>query len=221
MKLLNSTLGIIAAVLTCSLVSGANAVIIGNSSCGSGNYTLVPNGSFEGGITGWSNPFSKGSWASSSAEACVGNDSAISVPNQNFTGSGFAMQRTVTGLIGGDQYVLSGFFNVEGVANAEVYIDLNDILGEPNLFNSSGHQGESGWFFAHETFTAPGSSVTVRLVMDLDVLTTDVAFIDEVAITPLAQFQAAQGGNAVSEPAALGLIAAGLGLLGFARRRRR
>src|SRR5689334_9798746 len=79
---------------------------------GTGQFTLIGNGSFESGFTGW-NPTNLGlgnfGWASS--EAYLGTFSARAQAASGFCGPGFTLESDSVPLSQGTTYVLSGFIH--------------------------------------------------------------------------------------------------------------
>ncbi|WP_199332029.1 Calx-beta domain-containing protein [Anabaena lutea] len=182
----------------------AKLTIVDNDIPNIGNWKTVTNGGFEtGDLNGWSNTSGENLWTITSDRSISGNFSAKAITNTAFNGPGYALQRTVTGLIAGEKYVLSGFIYTGGLTSGNTYLDLNDIANDPNVGAGDSSQtslniqynlfltflnGIDQWQFVWKEFVAPSNQVTVRLVRDGEVKAGESAYIDDVAITPISQF---------------------------------
>jgi|GEM_PF-1670230 len=169
----------------------ATLTIVDNDLPNIGKWTTVTNGEFEtGDLNGWSHISTNTSWGNlwtiTSDRSISGNFSAKAVTNTGFNGNGYALQRTVTGLIAGEKYVLSGFIYTGELTSGNTYLDLNDIDNDLDI--GAGY-GIDQWQFVWKEFVAPSNQVTVRLVRDgEEVKAGESAYIDDVAITPISQF---------------------------------
>ena len=169
----------------------ATLTIVDNDLPNIGKWTTVTNGEFEtGDLNGWSHISANTSWGNlwtiTSDRSISGNFSAKAVTNTAFNGAGYALQRTVTGLIAGEKYVLSGFIYTGELTSGSTYLDLNDIANDLDIV--AGY-GIDQWQFVWKEFVAPSNQVTVRLVRDgEEVKAGESAYIDDVAITPISQF---------------------------------
>jgi hypothetical protein len=188
-----------------------------------GTQTLVPNGDFESGLTGWSIFNSTVTFTTSNANPLVGANSVRGTITTPFSGPGSALFQTVSGLTPGATYVLSAFFNTSNLTPlADAYVDLGDIVGEPQVGLPGGVLATQ---FSFATFIAPGDSVTVRFVVDATGATVPAgsfATADNIAITPLASFISPNAvASAAPEPGTLSLLClTALPLVGVAIRRR-
>ncbi|MCW9683183.1 hypothetical protein FJR41_020710, partial [Dolichospermum planctonicum UHCC 0167] len=169
----------------------AKLTIVDNDLPNIGKWTTVTNGEFEtGDLNGWSHISTNTSWGNlwtiTSDRSISGNFSAKAVTNTGFNGNGYALQRTVTGLIAGEKYVLSGFIYTGELTSGSTYLDLDDIANDLDIV--AGY-GIDQWQFVWKEFVAPSNQVTVRLVRDgEEVKAGESAYIDDVAITPISQF---------------------------------
>jgi hypothetical protein len=166
---------------------------------GTGSFQLVPNGGFETGATTpqWGAGAGAGVGGIGnfiiSTNAFDGNYSAASetdFPTPS-TGTGYAWQQTITGLVPGSVYVLSGFFNTGTLASGDLYLDMNGIPGDPTpgFAAISATNKPTGWFFSYQDFLANSPTMTVRMVRDAyfnDV--SGMGYIDDLAVTPASQF---------------------------------
>jgi hypothetical protein len=188
-----------------------------------GTQTLVPNGDFENGLTGWSIFNSMVTFTTSNVNPLVGVSSVRGTITTPFSGAGSALFQTVSGLTPGATYVLSAFFNTSNLNPlADAYIDLGDIAGEPQVGLPGGVIATQ---FGFATFIAPGNSVTVRFVVDATGATVPAgsfATADNIAVTPLASFVPVNAAaSAAPEPGTLALLGlTGLPLGGMMIRRR-
>ena len=209
------------------LVSGSStvsyaAVMQGPFLEGSGNWNLLPNGGFEQGDTSsWVS-----SWAShlgiiqvTSSYAYSGAYSASLIPKISFEGAGFSLGHPVS-VTGGSSYVLSGFFNTSLMTSGQLYLDLNDIAGDISVGSPELELGVDEWQFVWGVTTIPANinTVSVRMVRDGVTVAGEEAFIDEVALTPLADFIPP---SQVPVPGSVWLLGSGIAGLVFLRRKRK
>ena len=179
-----------------------------------GNWTTVPNGSFENGLTGWDleDPHDHGVYLASNEMATDGAYSAKGIASATFPIYGFALRQYVS-VVPGQEYVLSGSFSK--FYNSHLTLDLDDVAFEVQPYAHV--VAPSTWQFAWETFTVPAgvNSVRVRLLFDTNVVLGEYGYFDEVAVTPVNDFSPP---SVVPEPATLGLLA--MGGLALLRRRK-
>ncbi len=197
----------------------ANASVVqGPFVAGSGSWELVPNGNFEvGDISHWVNAetYNRGYFDASSEYSYQGNYSVAVIPSISFNGPGFAVGQNVS--VNPDQlYVLSGFFNTAFMTSGYVYLDLTDIKGDINV-GIDLEAGLKDWQFAWGTITIPAgvSTVNIRMVRDGETVANEIAYIDEIALTPLSNFAPP---SQVPIPATIWLLGSGLGFI-IAQRR--
>jgi uncharacterized membrane protein YkvA (DUF1232 family) len=171
---------------------------------GAGAFNLVPNGGFETGSRApeWVPGVGLGPGGTELGNFVISSsafDGRFSAATQTIAPTlptgGYAWQQTITGLVPGATYVLSGFFNTSGLSAGDLYLDMNDIPNDPGVgifgLGSSATTNPSNWFFCYQSFVATGSTMTVRMVRDgYGDVTSGVGYIDDVAITPLAHFAA-------------------------------
>jgi len=161
---------------------------------GSGNYTLVPNGDFESDIRPTWIHFANdhdGNFINTTEQAYAGNQSAKAVPEENFTGYGWA-EYQVAPLIEGERYVLSGFFLRTHLP--ALYIDMFDIFDDPEVRPPV---NPDEWQFGYKEFIAPPGTLGIRLVFDggppgsgeeVEVTPNDTGYLDNIAITLASEF---------------------------------
>lgn len=199
---------------------------------GTGSIALISNGGFETGdlthwpgrIIGTSNP---GDFAVTTERAFSGSYSAKTVPARNFTGPGFSRVHDAIALTGGVEYIIGGYFYFDQLLLPAVYLDLNDVSGtqvaggdinferlfdvttaEANDFLSN---NQDRWIFAYESFTPLiDLNVTPRIVMDRNVQTSSLAYIDDVFLIEASSFSVPASSSAVPEPSAWMMIACGV-----------
>lgn len=170
------------------LAASAGGVLVGPFVPETGHWTVVPDGGFEvGDMGGWGLIAERGQFGATTAEAAVGRYSAIGQAYAQFDGYGFAAA-TEAATKPGHTYVLSGFVKAPTARRGtNFYIDLNDIPGEVNI---GPDYGIAEWQFVWaETPPLEANSVVVRLVVDGTVGVDDVAYFDEIALTPSDEFQ--------------------------------
>src|SRR5262249_10952971 len=129
-----------AAVLDGFTVTAGNAgaQVVYNPVPGTGHWNELPNGSFELSPPGstpydWpvsQNSYGRGQFVTSNAVSWNGAQSAVGVPNFNFTLYGYANISYAIPITPYKDYVLSGFFNTSTFHDGHLYLDLNDIPGE-------------------------------------------------------------------------------------------
>lgn len=167
-----------------------------------GRFEPVYNGGFDTGLAGWTDDdrFSRGSLGVTPGpgDRLLTLDAPAAFPDW-----GFSAHASPVWLDAGQTYVLSGFLRLEGDAN--LYLDLLDAPGEPNVLAA---RGVDGWQFVHDTFTPTVSGLfTPRVVMDW-CATPAQGWADDIAFTRLDAFSAPSG-VVVPEP---GTTAAAFGL---------
>lgn len=201
-------------ILMGSTACSLRASIVFDPDPNTGHWLTVPNGGFEtGDMTGWSpqippNNNGYGVFVASSDVVLSGSYSAKTDPLLNFTGPGFANISDYIPVQANETYVLSGFFNAEGLTSGNLSLDLSDI-GFNIRINAV--IGSPGWHFVWGEFTPTiDYLVRVRLVRDTDVKLGEYGYIDEVGITPASEFVAP---STVPEPTSFVIFAA-LGLVG-------
>lgn len=191
------------------LVGTVNAGIVLDPVPATGSFNVISNGGFETGtMASWSvfnNP-AYGVFAASSQSSYSGNWSAKTVPNANFTGAGYdAISAPIT-VTPGVTYVLSAFFNTASMSESALYLDLGDVPFEVqpgNYYSPTSARIFGPWFFSWDSFTVPTnvSTLQIRMIHDgsggTNVFTSDVGYVDSVAITPVSQFSPP---TAVPEP---------------------
>ncbi|MGB7328910.1 MAG: PEP-CTERM sorting domain-containing protein [Rubripirellula sp.] len=190
---------------------------------GSGHYDLVANGDFSAGISGWSRiqtePYGLMAWDTTDGFNGIG--AITSNPTTPRSGPGFAYQRTITGLVAGDTYILSGAFNAETLGAGALYLDMTDSIGgdtgiRPTVLGSV----PSGWFFTFNEFVPSGTSANVRIIRDS--YSTDLrtgGLVDEIGVTPASTFVPPV--SAVPEPGTFATIVFLSGFASLSRRRKR
>ncbi len=208
-------------VLQVALAHSAMGVIIeGPFVEGSGNWDTLVNGDFESGnISQWQDDqFGRGSFGATSALAFDGMFSAGATPFFSFSGAGFALTQFVA-VTGGQDYILSAFVNTGSISGGNVRLDLivnGTFIGLDPFANN----GVSEWQFLSDTFTIPSgiNSVTVRLIRDgTGVLVNEIAYFDQIGLTPVGSFTAP---TVIPEPSVAVLLGMGIFLAFLFNRRR-
>jgi hypothetical protein len=191
-----------------------------------GNQTLVPNGDFENGLTGWGFFNSTVTFTPTTENPLFGTTSARGTINSPFAGPGAAIVQIITGLTPGETYVISAFINASQLTPlAKTYVDMNDIFADPEVIVLGGTPTTQ---FTYAPFVANSDSMMLRFVVDgagPDLLPTgSFATADNIAVTPLADFiPVNSAASAAPEPGTLALLAMGgvLGIPAVRRARRR
>jgi len=196
-------MGLIVCLIHLALAGPAGAL---SCSCGpfipgTGNWTIVSNGDFSNGLTGWLNedPHNRGSFAISDEYAISGDTSAKAIPSESFEGWGFALYKSVS-VTPNQEYVLSGFFVRD--CHASLYLDLADASFEKTVAASIPYS--TNWQFCWDYFTVPPdvNQVNLRLCYDGIVYLAEHGYFDDVAITPANEFEPPLGVN----PLDVGLV---------------
>jgi hypothetical protein len=198
-----------------------------------GVWTTVANGGFETNTSGWSLIGTAGNASVTSTPALYGARSGALTTTTSFSGPGYAIRRTISGLTVGQEYVLSGFLDARQLTSGDLYIDLgdqpNNVL-DPTVWAPIGQSG-FGW----QKFTAWSTSVNVRVVRDSNYINSPIGgskstnpggpvvvgqkgFFDEIAITHISSFKAP---TAVPEPSSLACVGGLVSGLSVLSRRRR
>lgn len=207
---------LLAIAATCTVTYDARADTIFGPFSNVGSYTVIPNGGFElGNMSGYSDIISsRGVFRVSSQSPFAGSFSARSETAANFNGFGYGELSNSIAVTPGQRYVLSAFFYPGNITSGTLYIDLNDASFD---VQPTATIGIDQWQFAYEYFVPTVSTVNVRLVRDGLVQVGQFGFIDQVAITPAANFAPAL---AVPEPSTWLMLSIGtlfLTLLSFHR----
>ena len=204
-----------------NLPSGTNFIQFGPFVRGSGHWNTVPNGDFESGATnlpisgytGAGNQFllvSTGSsgTASINQRAAEYGQYGVEIDPGHFSGSGLAVTYNgIFHLTPGHVYVLSAFVrrpNPEA-SLAHIYLDL---WAPPGIAVPSTNS-TADWQFIYGTFTATTAPVTTRAIVDFNVNVSDVAYFDEIAITPVEEFVPPTTGPAPAQAQATAQIDGG------------
>ena len=230
---------LVAAVALIGFLSAAEVATAGwitlapGQSWSGGNWNLANNGDFAAGSSGWTNVGANGTFSTGAPIVYSGNSGALNTTN-NFSGNGYGVKSiTISGLVVGQDYVLSGFLDARQLTTGDLYLDLDDKptqVGDPTAWAPIGQTG-----FAYQQFTAWTSSVNVRIVRDSNyinggaggskstnpggiVLTGQTGYFDEIAITQANLFQAP---TAVPEPSSLACVSGLVAGLSVLSRRRR
>ena len=155
---------------------------------GSGLYTVIPDGGFESGSTAGyiEQRTDLGVWRATNDFAYAGNYSLKATVITTGTQIGYATRRTVS-VTPGQTYVLSAYFFTMRTSNGP-YMDLNDAPFEPTVFS---YPGVPQWQFSWAEFTVPPgvTEIPIRFVHDGIFTAGDVAYVDEVALTPASEFR--------------------------------
>jgi hypothetical protein len=203
-----------ALVLSCALGSQAG-VLVGPFVPGTGIWDVLANGGFEsGGLSFWTPVIpANGTVTATTAARYGGVYGAEFTPAHNFSGPGFGIAHDAVSVVAGETYVLSGFVKAPTVLSAggpQFYLDLNDVVNDPG---ARAMAATPGWQFVWDEWTATFTgNVTPRVVEDGTVLTTDLGYFDDIALTLKSRFVPP---TAVPEPGAWGLLG-GCGLVVFA-----
>ena len=154
-----------------------------------GSFNVVAgdaNGDFEFGLSGWSNQNPDRGQFILSSENFFGNGS-FSVKTDTLTdgvGAGYALV-TSQALTPNTDYVISAYFNAQGLAQGNLRVQLLDIPGadirSPIAFDD--------WHFLYRTFNSgPNSSAVLRVIRDQEQSTSDNGFVDKIGVTKLSDF---------------------------------
>src|SRR6185295_1969792 len=121
------TAGLTASIVLTSQLAMALNQFVFDPQPGTGNFTLVPNGSFEvGDLSGWTNNVpARGVFTASTNDPFVGSWSAMASPNMTFTGPGYDAITGPIFVIPGETYVLSGFFDSQNLPHSSLYLNFN------------------------------------------------------------------------------------------------
>ncbi|MFG0285799.1 MAG: GC-type dockerin domain-anchored protein [Phycisphaerales bacterium JB039] len=154
---------------------------------GTGAWSVIPNGDFESGIMSPWVDFTpgKGVFRVTDAEAWSGAFSAGTMSGGPGSGPGYAAISASIAVTRGETYILSGFMNTGNLEAGALYIDLNDIPGDPHVPACFDLEG---WQFGWRQWVADRTSVTIRIVRDGVWAPGDAAYFDDIALTPLADF---------------------------------
>lgn len=171
------------------------AAIVFDPVVGTGAFSLVPNGGFESGLTGWSDQRGqsqgRGSFSTGGVVAIDGHDMAWSRPNLSFTGPGFTVG-TIVSVVPNATYVLSGYLYAGECTNAgySVAIDVYDSAYTTQYAVVKAVSGDPRIQFVYSEFTVPAfqSQLYVRLLRENQVTAGQRGYYDDVAITPIALF---------------------------------
>lgn len=173
-----------------------------------GYWTDVTSGGFETGLSPWSviTP-SRGTMEASTQTDYAGNASVKINALTTFTGPGYGIGQTIS-VTAGQTYVLSGFLQQGTITTGRIYLDFCDVGWENEVHFAVSSTPKAAWQFAYGTVTIPVgvTSVYLRLVHDLNVIAGQYAYVDEIALTPIASFVAPVPVPEVSSLWCLGLV---------------
>jgi hypothetical protein len=171
--------------------------------CSEPQVQFVPHGEFEAGLSGWAVVYPEGSFVPVPGVRGTGIQTRTA-RNTSLCGGYVAEQRVA---VTPGAYVLSAYFNTEGITSGNLYIDFADQWWEPGPPSGCGwHRlgmlapnGIAGWQFVYTSVTIPAgvTSVNLRIVRDGPRSTSDAGIIDEVGLTPIANFIPPRSGTAI------------------------
>jgi hypothetical protein len=154
---------------------------------GSGSYNRVSGGGFESVASplAWTMAFSSGDFV---RDCTVGAVGACSARTNTLLPQAYAMSQEVA-VVPGATYVVSAFFLTGGLANTNFYVDLGDVMGEPQFLAPV---GRNYWQFGYDTYTVPQgrTRITVRVVRDGYPAVGESGYVDDIAVTPVGSFVA-------------------------------
>jgi hypothetical protein len=168
--------------------------IVGPFIDGTGRYRVVANGDFENGdLEGWRPQVydGSGSFVAAKPPNAIGGFSAKAVTAKHDTSPfGYGVRKLVP-VDGGRDYILSGFFYTRDLSSGGLYLDLDDVRFERQV---PAELGLDQWQFAWQRITIPPgvTQVTVRAVRDGDIKPKEGALVDNIALTPVAEFYTPQ-----------------------------
>lgn len=211
---------VLALALGAKMTFAQSGLVAGPFVPGSGTYTTVPGGTFEAAdpLTGWGDHLNVATITTATSPAMRGDQVGF------LTGWSIGYYATnrhfQNAFVRGQTYVLSGFFRGEDLGGS-LAIDVGNYGGRAWYALSQTavqmDQATTGkWFFGYTTFVADNESLTVRLVRNGPTAEYADSYFDDVAVTPLSEFQAPAP---VPEPATAAAL--GLGALALMRQRRR
>ncbi len=203
-----------------TFASAQSGVIGGPFDPNSGNYNIVPGGSFEetDNIGVWADLIGLNTSTISRVSSPVVKGARSGLLSSSSDGNYFRYQTGIP-LVAGQTYVLSAFVRGEEVGGA-VGLDIGNFGGQffnvtalTNVEKTSSTVGN--WYFAYTTFVADNPSMAIRLVNYGTTGANARNYFDDIAVTPVNDFRAVQ---AVPEPGTM--LAIGVGLAALVRRRR-
>ena len=161
---------------------------------GTGSYLRISNGGIEEGTgtraTLWS-PNTSGSGALERSDVdpiFEGFSFSMRGDFSNPGGAGIAQNHDPIPVNPGETYMLSGFVRNGIVGGGAAYLDLDDVSFEPSAHSTSG-VGKVEFVCAEFTVPQGVNSVVVRVVTDGKIDTGSSAQFDEIAVTPIEDFE--------------------------------
>lgn len=181
--------------------------------------TVVTNGSFETGVSGWF-PFGSPTLSPSSVAHSGGGSMLISNRTATFMGPGYNLLPPVTS--GGATYLMSGWVRVSGAASAPVSLTVVSVCDGAQAFTSvaSGTANDQGFIKLSGSYLVPACNDLSQLIMyfegpaaGIDELVDDVSVQQRLSIPVLPPPPAPQrtnlAGNGDWELGASGWVAFG------------
>lgn len=193
---------------------GHATVLTGPFEFGTGTWSAFSYGTFEDGVSGWTQPITAVTDFPSPASLPYTNTKVGKLVSPGtYPDAGFNVRTHLDFIQINTDYILSGFF-YRTASSGFAYLDLNDIADEVSVETDPNIVGE--WQFAYAHWNSGNHQfVDIRAVMDNGVIAGQTMYMDDISLTPADAFVAP---TPVPEPT---FLAFGLPLLALKSRRRK